>query len=324
MNNKDNELVDIALQKYDLQVKSVSFLIEETNDFYKVEDHQQNLYVLKVYQEESSSIDDNLVEVFFLKYLTENSDLLIPTMIQAKDGKYIQQIVTPNHSKPRRVALFSWLEGEDLHNNETESLFIKLGELTAKLHQTMKGVSIPPNISPKKWNKVFFYAGEEAVYRNENYESILSQEYFDLMDKIIPFLDEALSNYYKENENQLLLIHADLNPWNIKVLRDELRILDFEDALLGLPVHDIAIMLYYYDYEEDFNLKEVKNLFLKGYEMVCPPPSFTDYDLDLLMTARRVNFMNYILLVSDEPQSFIEKSIPRVKDFIRRYNIVLD
>jgi Ser/Thr protein kinase RdoA (MazF antagonist) len=179
------------------------------------------------------------------------------------------------------------------------------------------------NCLQKVWDKVFYYKGEEAVYKKEEYQKFLSKEYHEEMDKIIPFLNKELSSYYEKYTDHIQFIHADLNPWNVKLYGSELRLLDFEEAMLGLPIHDFAIMLYYYDYDEAFDFELVKKLYFQGYERVRNLPVFTDYDLDLLMTSRRVNFLNYILQISEDPKSFIETSIPRVKDFISKYGIKL-
>ncbi|MFD1738897.1 phosphotransferase enzyme family protein [Bacillus salitolerans] len=320
LSTKDEELLQLAkltLDRYEINVKEVFYLVEETNIFFKVMDQSGNSYALKLFQEESSTLEDNLAEIFMINLVTKNSNISLPSVIQAKDGSYVQFI------NSRRLALYTWLEGDDFSGKESDELFIKFGELTAQLHQSTYGVSIPDTVSPKRWDKVFYYNGETAVYKNEEYKNVLTAEYYELMDKIIPFLDKALLSYYQKNEQHIQLIHADLNPWNVKVYEDELRILDFEEALLGLPVHDISIMLYYYDYEENIDFDRVKKLYFQGYEKVCPLPSFTDYDIDLLMTARRINFLNYILLLSDNPESFITTNIQRVNDFINKYNIQL-
>jgi len=317
------EVAKLALARYDLKVKDVSFLVEATNMLYRVEDHSGNQFVLKIFEEESSTIEDNLAEVFLMNHIAEKNLVLLPSVLPAMDGSFVQVVESKATEQPKRLALYTWLVGEDLDGNENRERFIQLGELIAKLHEATYGLRIPEHLSPKKWDKVFYYNGESAIYKNAEYEPILSSEYHEVMDAIIPLLNEGLASYYQKNAEQLQLIHADLNPWNVRVSGDRLSVLDFEEALLGLPIHDIAIALYYYAYEDDFDFEEVKGLFLQGYEQVRPLPPFTDFDLDLFMTARRVSFLNYILTVSEDPGEYIKMSIPRVKDFIKKYDLKL-
>ena len=53
-------MVQVAIKEYDINVKSVSYFAEETNVFYKVANFAGNKYALKICEEESSKIEDNL------------------------------------------------------------------------------------------------------------------------------------------------------------------------------------------------------------------------------------------------------------------------
>jgi Ser/Thr protein kinase RdoA (MazF antagonist) len=323
MNNieKFDAVAKQAIDRYDIQLQEMSFLAEETNILYKLSDVKGNKFLLKIFQENSSTLKDNLLEVFVMNLVSHRGGISIPSILSSKCGSKIQEIKLDEDSPPIRVAIYSWLEGKDLDGNETEERFIQLGELTARLHIATYGEKIPKTFSPKRWDSIFYYQEDTVVYKNSEYQRYLSREYHEIMDRIIPDLNNQLSRYYQKNEEHLQLIHSDLNPWNVLVRGNVMHIIDFEDVLLGLPLHDIAILLYYYRYEEEYNFDDVKRLFFNGYEKIRPLPVFEEFDLDLLMTARRINFLNYILIVSEDPSSFIEKSLPRVKEFIQKYKL---
>jgi len=65
--------------------------------------------------------------------------------------------------EPKRVAVYTWIEGEDLDGNETPELFYKVGKIMAKLHLQTERIEIPDFITPKRRDKVFYYEGEKAV-----------------------------------------------------------------------------------------------------------------------------------------------------------------
>lgn len=323
MNNLDKftDVVKLAVDRYDIQIHEIRFLAEETNILYKLTDVKGKNYLLKIFQEHSSTIEDNHMEVFVMDLVSRRSEISIPSIVTSKDGSSVQIIKVDEGSSPMRVIIYSWLEGEDLDGNENDERFIQLGEMTAQLHVATQSVKIPENFSPKRWDRIFYYKEDRSVYKNKEFQHFLSKEYHEIMDNMIPFLNNELLRYYQMNEENLQFIHSDLNPWNVLVSGDIMHIIDFEDVLWGLPLHDIAISLYYYRYEEELNYENVKRLFFKGYEKIRPLPQFEEYDLDLLMTARRVNFLNFILIASDDPSSFIEKSLPRVKEFIHKYKL---
>lgn len=315
------KVAELAVEQYALKIESISFLDEATNVFFKLTDTNGEKYALKLFQEESSTIDDNLAEVFFIDTVKTNSDIEIPEVVPAEDGREVIVIESPYTPTAKRVAVYKWLEGDDLDGKESAERFFKLGAMTAKLHQATADTTIPGDLSPKRWDKVFYYNGEVPVYKEERYQKYLSEKYHQLMDGIIPYLNEKLVSYYDSAKPQL--IHADLNPWNVKVHEEELRLLDFEEAMLGMPVHDFAIMLFYYRHDENFVYEDVKKAFFDGYTSLKPLPQFSEFDLELLMTARRVNFLNYILQVSEDPKTYIEKNLPRVEAFLEDYNIAL-
>lgn len=317
---KFNTIATLAVANYNFKLQEIKFLAEETNILYKLTDDKGNPFILKIYQEDSCSLENILMEVYMMELVSQKGEVSVPFIMTAKDGSKIQEIKIDEDSEPKQVVVYSWLEGKELDGNENEERFVQLGELTAKLHNATYGATVPKTFSPKRWDSVFYYHQENVVYKDSKYQHFLTKEYHDIMDKIIPYLNHQLSSYYQKNEENLQLIHSDLNPWNILVHEKAMHVIDFGDILLGLPQHDIAILLYYYRYEEEFNYKEVQQLFFKGYERVRPLPMFEEFDLELLMTARRVNFLNYILTVSEDPSNFIEKSLLRVKEFINTYN----
>jgi Ser/Thr protein kinase RdoA (MazF antagonist) len=307
-----------ALLAYDLEVSEVSFMCEETNVFFKVKTVSDELYALKIFQEASSKISDNLAEVFFIDVVKDKTDLNVPTVIKTKHDKEIV-LVEDEEGKEKRIALYEWLDGVEIDENETLETFYDIGKITATLHLGTKGVTYPTNITPKRWDKVFYYIGEEAEYMNDEYQKYVDERYIKVMDKIIPYLDKSLSALYDGQETQL--IHGDLNPFNIMKNDEEYQIIDFEEAFDALPVHDLAIHFFYYEFDDRFEFEEVIREFMKGYHEIIPVTDFQFPEIEMLMTARRVNFLNYCLTVMEDPSKYIEKNIPRVEAFMEKYDI---
>lgn len=312
-------IVDEALKQYDLEIQSVEFLVEETNLFYKVVATDGTKYAMKLFQELSSNLEENLAEVFFLQSLGESFKGLIPTPILAKDGSGIITIHANEEGIDKRIALYSWVEGDDIDGIETLAMFEELGELVAKLHQKTAAIEIPDGISPKPWDKVFYYHDEVPVYKEERFQAFISDAYVDVMDALIPILNHELKKLYDSEKPRL--IHGDLNPWNVKLHDEQLKLVDFEEAMLGHPIQDVAICFFYYYHDDKWSYPEVKKAFEKGYGKVIQldASGFDQEIIDMLITARRVNFLNYILEIDDAPSAYIEKNLPRAKAFLDAY-----
>jgi len=314
-----NHLVQEAIKHYDIQAENIEYFIEETNIFYKI-DAKQGIYMLKIFQEDSSKIEDNLAEVYFINEIATKTDIIVPKVISTKDNESILQLENNNFPDKKRIALYEYIDGVDFNGNETRELFQKLGEATAKLHIASKELVIPNNINPKKWDKVFYYRGEEAIYNTNKYHKFITKDDRLLLDKFIPYLNNKLQSYYTRES---FIIHADLNPWNVRIHKNEIRLLDFEEAMYASEIHDLAILLFYYRYDPNYNYQEVKEDVFKGYQKQRELPIITEFDIDLLIMARTTNFINYVLILYDDPTEYIKNRMKRIREFITEYKINL-
>lgn len=308
-----------ALKQYDLDVKSIDFLIEETNIFFTLQTTNKK-YVLKVFQEESSKLEDNLIEAALLKEVSQRTDIIVPSMLSSKSKEEIVFVNTSDFKETKRVAIYNFVEGKHFDQFETNELFYKLGRTMAKLHEATKEINLPNNLVPKRWDKVFYYREEEVVFKEEKYRIYFSDEDIIFYDKFNQFLDKELPKYYKD---EIYLLHADFNPWNILIHNDEIRLLDFEEGMEGSVIHEMAICLFYYRYDLNFDYVTVKKSLFNGYNSITQLPEISDYDIDLLIMARTANFINYVLLIHDDPKEYITQRIKRIKEFLDNYEITI-
>ena len=307
-----------AIKQYDLKIRKIRFLIEETNIFYEIITDNQEKYVLKIYQEESSNFNDNMAEHFLLNLIRNNTEIITPNVIKNNNNETITIIKYPNKRGYKRTALFQFIDGKPIDGIEDLDYFRKMGRIIAKLHLATKHVDLPDYINPKKLDKVFYFEGETAIYHNFKYKKYITKEMIEILDELIPYIDIKLYNLYENQKPQL--IHGDLNPWNIKTKKEDVIIYDFEEAIYGLPVHDIAVFLYYYQYHQTLNFYQVKKVFLEGYKEIAKlPKNVTDENLELIMVSRRINFFNYILTLRKNPKEYIEMSFPKIREYYFSY-----
>lgn len=313
-----SNVVAESLKTYDINVANIDYLDTCTNMFFKVSSMEGEHYAAKVVMDNCIAEEDNLLEAYLLELVSERSDIRIPKVVKNNCGDSVVTVDAIYTSEKKRVMIYEWFNGIDVDGTEDETYFKGIGKVTAKLHNALEHARIP-KLQQKKWDKVFYFKDERAVYKDECYASVLTDDYHDVMTKAIAHLDDELPKLY--DKNKAFLIHGDLNPWNIKRDGDELVLFDFEDNIYGTALHDLAIMLYYYEYSDRFDFNKVKSWYFEGYSSVRPLPDFTDRELDQLLTARRVNFLNYILQVDDSPSEYIERNIPRVKSYFEKYGI---
>jgi len=116
-----------------------------------------------------------------------------------------------------------------------------------------------------------------------------------------------------------VLNHRDYHSRNIMVFEDELKIIDFQDARLGLPQYDLVSLLY----DPYFILKEVTREALKNYyreaaaeRNICTMSS-DEFDYFYYLSAfqrniKAVGSYGYLATVADKP-SFNQYILPGLK-----------
>ncbi len=315
------KVIEIGLKSYDLDIVQFHFFEEATNMLYKCLASDGSLYMLKIFDEINSTYEDNLVEVFMIDTLRDHSDLFLPEIIAARDGQEIVSIESKYTDTPKRMVIYKWVSGISFDGNETLDGFYALGQSMAKMHMATAGLRVPDSLFPKRFDKVYYFKDEKAVYHEEKYKAFVSDEFKEIMDKLVPYTDTYLANLFKKDGMQL--IHGDLNPWNVMIDDGNISVIDFEDTSYGYAVQDIGITLFYYRFDENFVYQDLKDKLFEGYRSVCPLPEMSEEDIEMIILARRLNFMNYILLISDDPKEYIDINLKRVKIVMEEMDIKL-
>ncbi|MBN2540719.1 MAG: phosphotransferase [Bacilli bacterium] len=305
-----------ALKQYDIQMKSIHRLAEETNLFYLIKTDDSS-YALKIYSDEASDINDSLTEHYFLGLILSKTEIQTPRVIPNKQGETVTKVPFNNKRGYKRVALYDYLPGESFAGEETETYFQEIGRVVAKMHLATKGTQFPEFVNPTRWDKVFYLEEEKVVYHDSKYAKFLTPEMIQILDELIPHIDIVLNNLYDTRDPRL--IHADLTPWNIKQNEFGYIIYDFEEALMGYPVMDIANFMYYYRTRDDIDFFKAKTNFMSGYRSVNSIPIIDDRLFELVMIAKRIRLFNYVLTIQKNPTEYIKLSFPRIKEYFISY-----
>jgi len=221
------------------------------------------------------------------------------------DGEYLTFVSGAGVPGEKRCALYRWVPGVQLEEHVSPRTYRQLGAIMAKLHKHAESLSLPAQVCPKRWDKVFYYPDEPVVYNTPEYSHVFMPEQIEILDRAIAHVNPFLADLYREL-GRPFIIHADLHFWNVHIYRGQLYVIDFEDLVLGYPVQDIAICLYYLRNRADY--AELAGAFQSGYTTEREWPSFSQSDLHTLWMGRMANFANYAAQI-DEPEGareFIE------------------
>jgi Ser/Thr protein kinase RdoA (MazF antagonist) len=304
-----------ALENYALDVKWIKFLTIETNTMFKVQSLEGENFVLRIYSDEETTLTENQTEIFWLHALMRDTNLRVSEPVARKDGEFISIVNVPGVPGDKRCVLFRWIPGRVLENYLNPDNYFQLGVVMARLHDHAESLRpLPPSIQPKKWDRAFYYPDEPVVYNTAAYQHLFPPDCVSIIDQVISIADQEFARLYADRAGQII-IHGDLHYWNVHVYRGQLYIFDFEDVMLGYPVQDVAITLYYGRDRDDY--PQLRGAFKEGYTSLRPWPVKRQGQLETLMAARRVNFINYVARIDPSPEDFIRERCADLRDFLK-------
>lgn len=300
--NRLRKLVLAALEAYDLPVRQVRFLTEHTNVHFRVDTADGRKFAARIYSQDSS-LAENEAEMFWLPALGRVPGLHVITPVPRRDGRFLTCMTFPDIPGEQRLAVYEWVPGRHLADDWTPVNYEKLGRGMALMHQQAESMTLPAHIQPKKWTQVFYYPGERPVYADEAFRHLFTPEQVQVLDTAVSCLNPFLSALY-QTDTPPILLHGDLHVWNVHVYKGDLYFIDFEDLLLGFPIHDVAITLFYGRSRPDY--PSLCHAFQTGYSQVRPWPVTDPRHVDWLMLARTVNFINWVAQIEDDPHEYIQ------------------
>lgn len=280
-----------ALEDYGFAPALVRFLTEESNVIFRIDTRDGGKYALRIYAEDAwSTAGESELEMFWLRAILRDTDLPVCEPVPRTDGELITFARADGVPGSRRCALFKWVPGHQLDAVITPLTYGRLGAVMAGLHNHAETLTLPEHIRPRRWDRVFYYADEPVVYARPEYRHLFDAAQVRAIDRFCGVADAYLDDLYRQGVP--MLIHGDMHGWNVLVHSDRPTVIDFEDALSGYPVQDIANSLYYFRQRSDF--PALKTAFETAYAAIRPLPQFTEHDLDVLWGARMTMFMNYV------------------------------
>jgi len=280
-----------ALEDYPIEVARVRYLTTESTTMFRVEARDGGKYVFRIYSLMDSSLAENRAEMFWLAAVVRDTDLPVVRPVPRADGEYLSILSAAGVPGERRCALYEWVPGVPLEERLSRETFRQLGAVMAGLHNHAEELGVPGDIRPKRWDKVFYFPGESAVYDRPEYSHLFTAEQIGILDRACALANPFLAGLYRHGREPFI-IHGDLNLWNAHVHRGKLYVLDFEDMVMGYPGQDIAICLYYLRNHADY--AGLAAALQAGYETARAWPSLGQGDLHTLWMARMVNFANYV------------------------------
>ena len=230
-----------ALRLYDLDVDRVSWVSRWTNDILRVCARDGAVYAMRLCCPGWRTREDLLLEVAWLETLQRDADLNTPRVISSRNGTPFIEVELEDGADPRRCLLTDWSKGIRLGLRLTEDNLHKMGFLFAQLHERGVAFVQPPGLPIKKMDGVYARGGEDILFAALHCAKV-APHIIALFERTAEKIDAVFAQCYADTKG-LRIIHNDLHHDNINLYRGRLYPFDFEDAIWGYPVQDIATAL---------------------------------------------------------------------------------
>jgi Ser/Thr protein kinase RdoA (MazF antagonist) len=303
------ELARAVLLEYPFEVQSIEIINYEFNATFKVVTTKNEIFALRINVNSDRTYENLCGEIAFVSFLNEKQAVNLPKPIASKKGEFALTVASSLLERDLGVALYSWLEGDELGDEPTDDALRKLGAAMAAMHQATTHFALPDN-AQLPLLKDFLWQTQDIIFSSS---SPLSKEDIELLTKAKKEIENIIEDLYSGSKP--IAIHADLHGANVFSHGDQIYIFDFDDAGFGLPIQDLATALYYLDTpEQDAAL-------LAGYQSVSDLPRHDKYQLSGLLLQRRIILLNYLYETTNQEHrkmapEYLVETLHRVRAFL--------
>ena len=296
-------LVRRALEEYDLEIEAMRLLADETNTLFRLRARDGAQYVARVGLDGpiAHTLEDVAVETGWLAALARDTDLEVSRPVPDRRGRLAIRLGVPGVNEDRNVVIFRWIPGSLLDDRLTTGNLEAYGHLAASLHLHAESYRPQTRASLPRYDRVF-PLDEPVVLFDPEHEQHLPSERRGLFTEAVSLVTDAIDRC--RAREPIRLLHGDLHIWNVLVTRRGLAAIDFEDAMWGWPVQDIATALYYLQLRPDFD--RCRASFRAGYEPVAPWPEQDPDEVDIFIAGRTLVLANDVLLLMQDPTETID------------------
>ncbi|BDR57287.1 phosphotransferase family protein [Xylocopilactobacillus apis] len=176
--------------------------------------------------------------VFIKVFSPEN---LLKMKIEAEVNNQLNNRVIATFYEPIPILIMSDVKPVDITDLIDQDLSYNFGKILKEFHQTLKPSSEMSNLT----NKI-----------SKIEQSFVSSKFREIFDKFL-----SMKSRINEDMSYTCVLHGDVGLRNYKIIDNEMTLIDFERAQIGIADYDF-IKLFYQDFDSK---KELIDSFLDGY-----------------------------------------------------------
>lgn len=292
-----------ALESFAVEPAAIELVSLSENVTYRVEDRRsRHDYVLRLHRPGYNSIGALESERIWTGALRE-AGISAPEPLLTRGGRHFVLIDIPAAGEQRCAGMTKWAEGIPLSDylrsnccgGERISIFRRIGELAAAMHNHATGWPEPPGFTRRRLDLDGLLGDAPAWGRFWEHASLTRAER-ERLQRAREAIRPILGAYGQQADN-FSLIHADLHPDNIIYNDGEMALIDFDDSAYGWHLYDLASALVEDRFARDFDA--LRAALLRGY---CAYRRLAPRDIELLPVFMLVRGMAIIGWFHERPE----------------------
>ena len=275
-----------VLGNWPIEVARVRLLLHGYNTTFRVDTVDGRKFALRLDVNHRKPLPQLHAEMAWLDALAHDTDLVVPVPQATRAGGFTAAVHVPAIGRELEAALFSWLPGPDLSRVAAPRHLHELGRVTAELHAHAEGWSLPAGASLPSVDH--WWADDFPLVAGPH------PELTDERRRVFLAVAEHVRRVHRElaADEAAIVLHCDLHLANAKWHRGRLAVFDFDDALVGVRAHDLAISSYYLRPRQ-----ELIDALFEGYASVRPLPPLRPDQFEVLLAARNLLLVHELTTV---------------------------
>lgn len=268
------------LGQYPIRVRELKAINHGFNTTFGVRTEDGTKFALRINTNSLRDDGEMNAEVAWVRALANETELSVPNPQATREGGHIAEAWSDALERKLRGVLYSWLPGKNAGIPMQTATAEAMGRATRIMHEHAAKFVLPKGarLKPAK-DALFGYPFQEHRLSSQTDKKIFRE----VIDRGNRMLEEL-------NRQPLIPIHYDLHMWNVKWFRGKLSVFDFDDSIMGTPIMDAYVTLFYIRVNP--NLEEIEEAYWRGLESSPAQMGMSREDFEWLVASRAPLLVN--------------------------------
>lgn len=229
-------------------------------------------------------------ELQWMAALRRDAGVETPEPIPAKDGSVIQLLRSPGMADPRHAVMFKFMTGCEPAEEGLAEPFVRLGEVSARMHQHAKGWTLPSGFTRHIWDYETSLGSKPHWGRWQDGMG-LTPDRVKLLERLSQAIKRRLERFGMGRE-RFGLVHADIRLANLLVEGTRTKVIDFDDSGFSWYLYDLGTALSFIEHRPD--VPELVAAWLTGYRKVAALSAEEEAEISTFIMLRRLLLVAWI------------------------------